>query len=64
MSKKRYSRMSEVQARYGDCSRSKILKSVARGLLPKPVKFGRHNLWDNDELDENDERMKEVRDAS
>lgn len=48
----RWIRMRSLRAKLDDRSRSSIYRDMARGRLPKPVKQGNVNLWNDREVDE------------
>jgi hypothetical protein len=52
--KKKYSRIAELRARYGNCSTRTIDRAVERGIIAPPEYINGIRIWDDELLDEYD----------
>ena len=54
--KKKYSRIAEVRARYGNCSTRTVDRGVQQGVIAPPEYLNGIRIWDDELLDEYDAR--------
>jgi hypothetical protein len=52
--KKKYSRIADLRARYGNCSTRTIDRAVEQGIIAPPEYLNGIRIWDNELLDEYD----------